>query len=111
MIKIWHTIDELPSLSNKFRRTNFELSDSYNTLLDVRLVGDDVDVDGHEEPEGAVAKRDGCKELRPLRGRADDPRPVGEHHLELAADVLEKRPGLSIGNIGLFSRSSVKKHF
>ena len=104
-------IHELPSLSDKIHRTQFQLSDKYNTLLDVRLVGDDVDVDGHQEPEGAVAKRDGGEELRLLRGRADDPRPVGEHHLELAADVLEKRPGLSIGNVDLFSRSSVKKYF
>ena len=58
-------------------------------LLDVGLVGYDVDVDGHQEPEGSVAEGDGSEEFRPLRGWADDSGAVGDHHLELAADVLE----------------------
>ena len=67
------------------------------TLLDVGLVRDDVDVDGHEEPEGSVAEGDGGEEFRPLVGRAGDPGPVGENHLELAADVLERMTGSRLG--------------
>ena len=88
-------IHELPSLSNTFHRTHFELSDKYNTLLDVRLVGDDVDVDGHEEAEGSVAERDGRKKFRIFGRRANDPTRVAQHHLEPSADVLKKQNNLA----------------
>ena len=62
-----------------------------NGLLDERLVGDDVDVDGHEEAEGSVAEGDGREQLRLFGRRADHPFSVAKNHLETAANVLEQK--------------------
>jgi hypothetical protein len=67
-----------------------KINKSTKPLLYVGFVGDDVDVDGHEESESSVTEGDRREQLRLLLRRAADPGAVGKNHLELTTDVLEE---------------------
>ena len=58
--------------------------------LHVRLVGDDVHLDGREEAQSSVGEGDGHEEVWALVLAAGDNRGVGQDHFEGLADVLEE---------------------
>ena len=58
LIRFEHTIMEIINHNTK-KRPYATIIFQIEYLLDVRLVRDDIDVDGGEESAGAVTKRDG----------------------------------------------------